>query len=167
MRKHAIIVSMDKQRLRDLLLLSLESELRTMTKAAADAREAATHDDAKPENDKDTRALEASYLAGAQAARAEELKGNIAFLKTLAIETCASAKATALIELDDGEASPRLYFLLPAGGGVKLAGEKGEEVTVLTPESPLGRALLGKKEGDSVEVVTRAGTKEYEISRLS
>jgi len=158
---------MDKQRLRDLLLIALEAELRTMVKAAADAREAATHDDAKPENDKDTRALEASYLAGAQAARVEELKGNIAFVKTLMVEPCTTAKATALIELDDGEAEPRLYFLLPSGGGAKLQGDGGREVTVLTPESPLGRAVLGKKEGDSVEVVTRAGTKEYEISRLS
>ena len=161
-------MAIDKEKLRERVIEALTVELRTMSKAAADAREAATHEESKPENDKDTRGLEASYLAGAQAARAEELKRNIAFLKTLTLEQFqddAAVKATALIELDDGEHA-RWYFLLPSGGGAKLTSEAGE-VTVLTPESPLGRAVLGKRMGDAVEVVTRAGAREYEILRLS
>ena len=55
------------------LVEKLDNELANMKRAAKDAREAATHEEAKPENDKDTRALEASYLAGAQAARVREL----------------------------------------------------------------------------------------------
>ena len=41
----------------------VEGEIATMRKAALDAAEGATHAEAKPENDKDTRAIEASYLA--------------------------------------------------------------------------------------------------------
>src|SRR3954468_24380675 len=59
------------------LIEKLDTELANMRRAAKDAREAATHEEAKPENDKDTRALEASYLAGAQAARVRELEVSI------------------------------------------------------------------------------------------
>ena len=33
--------------------------------------------------------------------------------------------------------------------------------------SPIGRALIGKSEGDVVEVKTPGGLKEYEIIKLS
>lgn len=41
-----------------------------------------------------------------------------------------------------------LFYLLPCGGGVELMVED-REVTVITPESPLGAALIGKRCGDS------------------
>ena len=161
-------MSFDKRSLCDELLAALRDALDVAERTHHDSLEAATHEEAKPENDKDTRGLEASYLAGAQAARAEELKRNIAFLKSLTLEQFderSAAKATALIELDDGE-NARLYFLLPSGGGIKLPSDAGE-ITVLTPESPLGRAVLGKRIGEGVEVITRAGAREYEILRMS
>lgn len=38
---------------------------------------------------------------------------------------------------------------------------------LISTSSPIGRALLGKKVGDEVKVATPAGTKEYEVVRLS
>jgi transcription elongation factor GreA len=37
---------------------------------------------------------------------------------------------------------------------------------LISTTSPIGRALLNKKVGDSVQVVTPAGTREFEIVRL-
>jgi transcription elongation factor GreA len=37
---------------------------------------------------------------------------------------------------------------------------------MISTTSPIGRALLGKKVGDEVKVVTPAGTKEFEVVRL-
>lgn len=37
---------------------------------------------------------------------------------------------------------------------------------LISTTSPIGKALLGKKVGDEVKVVTPAGTKEFEIIRL-
>ncbi|MFZ0634826.1 MAG: transcription elongation factor GreA [Candidatus Acidiferrales bacterium] len=37
---------------------------------------------------------------------------------------------------------------------------------LISTTSPIGRALLGKKVGDEVQVVTPAGTKEFEVVRL-
>src|ERR1700683_3288675 len=38
---------------------------------------------------------------------------------------------------------------------------------LISTTSPIGRALLGKKVGDEVKVVTPAGTKEFEVMRLT
>ena len=37
---------------------------------------------------------------------------------------------------------------------------------LISTSSPIGKALLGKKPGDEVTVVTPAGTREYEVVRL-
>ena len=38
---------------------------------------------------------------------------------------------------------------------------------LISTTSPIGRALLGKKVGDEVQVTTPAGVKEYEVVRLT
>jgi transcription elongation factor GreA len=38
---------------------------------------------------------------------------------------------------------------------------------LISTSSPIGRALLGKKVGDEVRVTTPAGTKDFEVVRLS
>ena len=53
----------------------------------------------------------------------------------------------ALVELDIGFGAKHM-FLLHGGGGIELLVE-GTEVTVITTESPIGSALIGKQKGDS------------------
>ena len=72
-----------KQSLRDELVGYLEASLKTLERAHQASREAATHEEAKPENDKDTRALEQSYVARGQAIRIEELRTNLAEVRTM------------------------------------------------------------------------------------
>lgn len=142
-----------KRRLVDSLVAKLEAELANMRRAAKDAREAATHEEAKPENDKDTRALEASYLAGAQAARVRELEGSIKLAQAMEITSFEgkAIQAAAVVTLEDDEEARTAFFYAPVGGGYQLV--EGElEVQVVTPTSPLGRALLGKTQGDVIEM---------------
>jgi transcription elongation GreA/GreB family factor len=136
------------------LLANLEAELANMRRAAKDAREAATHEEAKPENDKDTRALEASYLAGAQAARVRELEGSIKLATGMALIDFSGGKiiqASAIVTLEDDDEAKTTFFLTPVGGGIHLK-EGDVEVQVVTPTSPLGKALLGKSQGDVIEM---------------
>jgi transcription elongation GreA/GreB family factor len=50
-----------------------------------------------------------------------------------------------------GRGAERLFFLLvPAAGGLEILYE-GNEITLLSPESPLYQALLGKGVGDMLE----------------
>lgn len=124
-----------------------------MRRAAKDAREAATHEEAKPENDKDTRALEASYLAGAQAARVREIEGAvkaIGAMPLLPLEGKA-IQASAVVTLEDEDSVRTTFFVAPFGGGISLVvGDLAAQV--VTPQSPRGVLLLGKQVGDVIEV---------------
>jgi transcription elongation GreA/GreB family factor len=140
-----------KEALRDELLVILEQELVVLEANHQATIEGATHEQAKPENDKDTRALEQSYLARGQAQRIETLKADLSAIKLMPIRNFDAAQAIALgalvvVEEEDAE---RTLWLAPQGGGTQLQGGK---VQVVTPGAPLGRALLGKREGDDLEL---------------
>jgi transcription elongation GreA/GreB family factor len=150
------------------LQAELGREIVVLKQAALTAREAATHEESRPENDKDTRAVEAAYLAGAQADRARDLERAVNALEFLPLRPFGPADpiaSGAVVEVDlEGE---RLhYFIAPQGGGLHASFE-GKRIVVITPQSPIGLALLGKTVGDVVEVKTKNGLREYEIVRVS
>ena len=41
--------------------------------------------------------------------------------------------------------------------------QQGKQIVVITPGSPMGRELIGKSVGDSVEIETEPSRTEYEI----
>ena len=155
---------MNKRDLIRQLQDELGREVRILKQAALASREAATHEESRPENDKDTRAIEASYLAGAQADRVRELERAVNALEFLPLRAFGAASpiaASAVVEVDlQGE---RLhYFIAPQGGGLHTTFE-GKRIAVITPQSPVGLALLGKTAGEVVEVQAKNGLREYEI----
>ena len=155
---------MDKATVLKKLNAKLAEELAVLDKSARAAYEAATHEEAAPENQYDTRGLEASYLAGAQAKRTAELRQTIALFKALPIQSFGpddEIRPTALVELE-GENVHRFYFIGPKGGGLKIRHE-GEDIWVITPQSPLTQQLLGKEEGDEVELIVSGSVREYTI----
>ncbi len=156
---------MTKTALRGELLSLLEIVLAAARAAHAAAIEGATHAEAKPENDKDTRGLEQSYLARGVAQRVVELEAAVADVTRLELRTFRADAPIAMSALvtafEDG--AERRFFLAPAGGGSELTGG----VQVLTTSSPLGRALLGKRVDDEVEVVLTGKTRSLSIIGIS
>jgi len=154
-----------KTALKAELIEILAANLNTLERANQAAQEGATHEEAKPENDKDTRAIEQSYLARGQAARVEEMRSSLANVRALPVRAFASDQPIALsavIEVEyDNE--PRMFFLAPSGGGTVLA---QASVQVVTPSSPLGHALLGKFEGDESDVALGGKTRALVIKRV-
>jgi hypothetical protein len=157
----------DKTHVLAALRERLEHDLAVATDAQRQTQSGATHEEAKPENDKDTRALESSYLARGQAQRVVELTHAVAsasafVLREFGPET--PIAASALVALDDGSATAH-YFLSPVGGGLAFAVD-GVLVRVLTPASPLGRALVGQVEGADIDVQTPQGLRHYSIAAV-
>jgi transcription elongation GreA/GreB family factor len=155
----------NKAALVDVVLRSLDLAIATAERAAKDAREAATHDEAKPENDKDTRALELSYLAGGQASRVVDLQNartRIAALPVRAFEEGQAAAVSALVTLEDTTGKTSVVFLVPAGGGQKFTVE-GQEIQVLSIDAPLGRALLGVAVDEDVEISIAGSRRTYSV----
>lgn len=107
------------------IILALEAEIAResaiIAKAARDARDAATHEESKPENDKDTRGLELSYLAGAQAKRVTELEKVTNSLKFMVLRHFSKGDAidlSALVEVERNGAQ-LYYFVCSFGGGMR------------------------------------------------
>ena len=68
-----------------------------------------------------------------------------------------------LVELEDGEGGKTL-FVAPAGAGEELTGPGGDGfLHVVTPASPIGKGLMGKKVGDVVEVMVKGELAEWDI----
>jgi hypothetical protein len=158
------MTGIDKRALIAVLREDIARAVAVISRAATESREAATHEEAKPENDKDTRAIEAAYLAGAQAERARELDRAAAALAALPLRRFGPGdpiSASALIELEH-DGVTQLYFLAPQGGGMRAVVD-GVEVQILTPQSALGRELLGKTAGDVVELTGPRRARSYEI----
>jgi transcription elongation GreA/GreB family factor len=150
-----------KQELSEQLALDLD----TLERAQLAVQEAATHDEAKPENDKDTRALEQSYLARGQARRVLELRGAVSRVEAMVLRGFDESQPIALgalVSIEEGDQT-QTVFLAPEGGGRRLS--KGS-VQVVTPESPLGRALLGKFVGDECAVRVGARLRELVIAAV-
>jgi transcription elongation GreA/GreB family factor len=143
----------------------LAADLASRESAHHAAMEAATHEEAKPENDKDTRALEQSYLARGEALRVEELRQGLADVRgmtTRAFREDDPVALGALVTVDDVD-RVLVYWLAPYGGGTRLA--EGT-IQVVTPRSPLGKALLGKRSGDECELVSAGRTRLLSIESV-
>jgi len=151
---------MDKHALIRELVLSLEQEVARAIETAERTRAGATHEEARPENDKDTRALEQSYLARGQALRVVDLQQALKLVQFMEVRSFGPDDAigiSALIQLECGDETRWLLFAA-AGGGRKLQHE-GVNVDVITPEAPLGKAIAGRYLDD--EFTLRS--KEYVI----
>ena len=158
---------MDKRALLDLVLADVMREIESLTAAAKATHEGATHEEARPENDKDTRALEASYLARGQAERVEQMQEVHTRLKFVELRDYAEDDAIgvgAVVRVEDEEGREHVYFLVPIGGG-RTVEHEGTTIVVLATGTPLGRALLGARVDD--EVTLAIGTRKRELIVLS
>jgi hypothetical protein len=162
------MASPDKRKVIEALLQHLSELAVQATNAANATREGATHPEAKPENEKDTRALEQSYLARGQALRVAELNEQIQSLRFMPLRSFGPGDPVAmgaLVRLE-AEKDVRCLFLAPCGGGKELSID-GALVFVVTPQSPLGAGVLGRNVGDEVELVARGVKREYVIAAVS
>ena len=159
MNKHAIIQK---------ITAKLVGELEIYFRAAQFSRAEATHESNKAENKYDTRGLEASYLARGQSKQAAELEAAIAEFEKLGVKKFAPGDAIALgalVELEHGGESS-FYFLGPRAGGTEVLHDK-KEILVITPQSPLGEQLLGKKSGDQPSLNFGGANQTAKILRVA
>jgi len=141
---------MNKRAILNKIIAKLVGELETYFRAAQFSRAEATHESNKAENKYDTRGLEASYLARGQSKQLADLEAAIAEFEKLGVKKFSGTDAIgvgALVELDQGGGRD-FYFLGPRAGGTEIEHDR-KEILVITPQSPLGEQLVGKKSGDT------------------
>ncbi len=159
----------DKSALLDQLVAVVERDLAQCIAAQKVTSEGATHEESRPENDKDTRALESSYLARGQARRVVELQEALTRLSAVTprrFDGEHPIQSTALVELVLDDDSIELCWLLPVAGGVHL-NANGVTITTVTLSAPLGHGLVGRTQGESFEVQLPHGPREYLIGSIA
>lgn len=158
--------------LRTLLETKLQRELASITESQSQAQSGMTHAESRAENDKDTRAIESSYLARGLANRVGELKKALSTIQSWKIRAAPSSdearislgRIATLVHED--EDTVQQVWLAPDGGGQVLTHE-GRQYQVLTPQAPLGRALLGREVDDEIEVQSPSGVRRWVIEHVT
>lgn len=165
----------DKAHFVKALRTTFEEQLGIARRAAKDAGEAAATLATESEKREDSRvALEFGSLSAGQAARAqkarEELERLDHFMKQgltrygRRTPVGLGALVDVHMETHNGE-EERTFFLMPVGAGTELLGPGGDGfVSVITPASPVGKQLLGRLVGESVDVTVKDETYEWTIT---
>lgn len=159
---------MDKFSLQQQVLERLAQDLLQAERAARSAHETATHEENVAENKYDTLGLEAAYLATGQARRADAIRQAIAHWRLFRPRPYDASKGIqlgALVCLVDSNDKQQQLFLGPDGGSMQLV-SGAEFVQVISSEAPLGRALLGKCEGDEVSIQVAPIRQQFEVLRV-
>jgi transcription elongation factor GreA len=124
-------------------------------KAIAEARE---HGDLSENAEYHSAKEKQSFIEG----RIKELEGTISLAQVIDPKTLSGPiKFGATVQLVDEETEEEKTYMIVGEAEADI--EKG----LLNIKSPLARALIGKEEGDSVEVRTPGGSKDYEIVKIS
>ena len=159
---------MQKAQLIQQIVASLSESLALLEKAARASHAEATHESSKAESKYDTRGLEAAYLAGGQARQARDISDSIDLYRALPVRDFAPEEPidlTALVEVDVN-GTRALYFLGPRNGGLEIEWKR-KEITVVTPQSPLGQNLMGKKAGQRWTATLGGSLAKYHIVSVS
>jgi transcription elongation GreA/GreB family factor len=153
----------NKKSVLEALQKEIHRNLELALAAAQNTYDIATHEDSKAENKYDTRGLEASYLAGAQALRVADLRDTLALVANFNAKDFSDSDKLALgalVELHSG--NKKIWVLLLQKGGGQSAVIDSKQVQIVTPESPLGLQLIGKEVGDEFKISNR----DYEITAV-
>jgi transcription elongation GreA/GreB family factor len=147
---------------------ALSAEFAVYAKAARAAHLEATHEQSRAENKYDTRGLEAAYLARGQSKQAAEIEQSIEYFQKLSLKSFVPENpidVTALVELE-GNGETNFYFVASRAGGTEIV-QARKTVLVITPQSPLGQQLVGKKQGDRLQLEIARTQHEYRIVKVT
>jgi transcription elongation GreA/GreB family factor len=159
---------------KDALVAQLTERLRAAIRVAEQARDAAeeeAREGATPaEKREDARtALEFQSLAKGQAQRATRARSALATLNGFRPRPLNRSEPIALgavVEVEHGGGGFTL-FLAPVGAGEELTGPGGDGfLSVVTPASPIGRAVLGRRVGESFETRLAGELREWTITHV-
>ena len=133
------------------ILEKLREEFDTRRAVSKRTRSAGNDAESKAESKYDTLSIEENYLADGLAKQAQAAATAAAAYEKFALRDFGPGDAIdrgALVELEfpDGR---EWFFLGPAGGGIEVAADR-KAITIVTPESPLGGQLMGRKSGGAI-----------------
>jgi len=158
--------NIDKQLILNAMIARLKTDVLILEQAVQVARDTATHADCLGSSKYETMGLEASYLAQGQGTRLLDVERALEyFLRLHVIPSVPAIGLSSLIALDDEAGHQQLLWLATEAGGLKVQHD-GLSITVITPQSPLGHALMGKAIHDEIEISMVGNIHSYEVAAI-
>ncbi|MAD45093.1 MAG: hypothetical protein CMI02_03860 [Oceanospirillaceae bacterium] len=144
-----------KRQLKAALLAALDEEIQAALDGATQAHETASHEDNKPENQYDTLALEAAYLAHGQSERIrtlQETRIRISHWQAADYSDDEGIQTGVLVMLQPVQhpAAARWLWITPVGG--RQLQVDGHDIQVISTQAPLARQLMQCMAGDDVMI---------------
>ncbi len=153
-RRGVTDITIGKARLLQQAIAEVEETLRRLGSGYGVAKQATLDSPHVMKSKREVTGIEASYLANALAGNIQEREF---WLRTLRGFRLPMAPQRAALGCVVGIGQPggpveRRYFILPVCGGMEIPlGDGMGTVRVITPETPVAKALIGKCVGDEVE----------------
>jgi transcription elongation GreA/GreB family factor len=145
----------DKQELLRKVIAQVEETLRRLGSGYAVAKQATLDSPHVMKSKREVTGIEASYLANALAENIQEREFWLRTLKQVRLPEAPERAALGCVVGIGRPEGPveRRYFILPVGGGLEILSEDGmKSVRVVTPETPVAQALIGRSVGDEVKL---------------
>ena len=157
---------MKKQIIINDILAHLSAELSAIKTAANNAHLAATDDQSVAETQYDTLAIEASYLAEGQSRRVNDIQQAKQAIERFVIynfEERMPVSIGALVQITPEKGGDKWFFIAPAAGGFQGVLNR-KPYTVITQNSPMAKALIGKYIDDDVALKIGTSKQYYLVS---
>ncbi len=155
---------LDKRKLVTTLIAQVDTKLEELRAGYGAARDAVLSTPHVMKSKREVFGQESAYLANALALNIQEREHELRTLRNVHLPVNPQRVALGCLVGVGGvdRAVEAFYLVLPVCGGMEIpvAGDKGS-VRVVTPATPVAKALLGKSVGDDVTLPTnppRVGT---------
>jgi hypothetical protein len=146
-------IQVDKAKLLQEAIAQVEETLRWLGSGYATAKQATLDSPHVMKSKREVTGIEASYLANALAGNIQEREFWLRTLRGFRMPEAPQRAALGCVVGVGPAGGPvdRFYFILPVCGGTEIPlGDGGLTVRVVTPETPVAKALIGKSLGDEV-----------------
>ena len=147
----------DKRMILATLIAQAEAKLEELKAGYGAARDAVLSTPHVMKSKREVFGQESAYLANALALNIQEREHELKLLRGLRLpENPERVALGCLVGVgESGEAIEGLYLILPVCGGMGVPVESGgSPVRIVTPQTPVAKALLGKSVGDEVTLPT-------------
>ena len=156
----------DKNQLLEKLAEQISGNADTMGDAAQNARQASIDAPGRNQTRYDSSKEEQGYLADGLNIRHAELCFGASMVKSTRLPMNPGKVVVGSLVKLNANGNSGHYFVLPYGGGQWIETEEGE-VTVVTPESPLYRAMEGRRAGETFRLNAAKRTIDYTITEIA
>ncbi len=144
---------MNKTHLKERLITMIKADIEKQRQSFGSARQASIDAPGRMQSRYDTTGIESAWVADGLARALREKESNLRCLESFhwSESTTYVSIGSVVKILSSDSPAPEYFFVVPVLSGYEFF-ENGLTITTLSPETPLGSVLVGKKGGEKIEV---------------